>query len=841
VRSLGALGVRNLRRAVGRSLLTAGGVTLGVAVLFGVLVANASASRAFSEQFLDLSVPNVAVRAPDGELPPDAVARLAAAPDVYAVNAFVGFQARIVSGREVPDAPVWVSGAERATGEAFERRERVDDEFASKGRTPRGDALEISISDFLATELAVGVGSAVALETPTGRHEATVTEVWRRTDGTEVKNSNIAATVEAVRRVGGPSTRMNFANVRLASGTDAEAWVAQHRGDLGSGVVMSRNGPDPVEMGRFMRVVEGGFAAGAGLAVFIGGYVIFLTLSMQVAERAAVFGTLRALGATRGQVAQVVLVEGAALGVVATAAGLAFGLLAAFGLNRIVAGLYEIDQPDLYVPPVVVGLAISAGIGITLVAAFAPAWRAARNDPIVSMQSRPVARERLGRLWVLGVFALVVGLAWSFTRQPSRTDPSLLLILAGSVFVLPVCVGPTAALMGRITRRAAPGVGDVGVLHLVKERSRSAYTMGLVMVVLAMVLTLGTTEHTYRVALDRILDRVLATDVVVNPATGFDHADLAALDLVDGVARSTAFREVPTVVAGAPRTEPISAYVTIIDPDTYFASLGFPWVDGDDAAARSALARTPESGPPGVVLTDTQADKLGVTRGGTVRLTTPGGPRSYRVTGTVSTLDQNQRVVIGLAAGRADFGVGSSYFVRVTAEDGVTAPALEQSIRDAFRERTDLTFTYQAEERAQSAAFMNRYFGVFLVVLLVALVVGMLGLANTLALAVFRRTRELGVLRAIGTQRRQLAAMVAVEAVTLSAAAALLAIPLGALLAYVILRSASANLELFVAYAFDWAMVPVVALIALVLAVGSSVAPARRAARVDPVVALRFE
>ena len=836
MRRLGALATRQFRRALGRSLLTAAGVTLGVGVLFGVLVANASASRAFTKQFVGLSHPQVGVQAPGGELEEDVVERLAALPDVFSAVAWAGFPGRIVSGDDPPDESVWISGARQASGEAFEPEERDDGDFDGAGRRPGPEGFEIGMSRDMARRLGAKLGSEVMLETPSGRQAATVVEMWWRKDGGRIDDVNIGTSVETARRIGGALARTSFANVRLRDGTDVDVWLARHRGDLGTGVVMSRNGPNPVEMRRFIQLMEAGFAAGAGVAVFIGGFLIFLTLSLQVAERAALFGTLRALGAHRWQVARVVLAEGFVLGVVATTAGLGLGLFAAVGLNRVVAGLYEIERPSLYVAPRAVVLAIVTGVGVTVVAALLPAWRAARHDPITSMRRRSLARERIGRLWMAGVVALIAGVAWSFTRAPSPNDPSLLLILLGSVFVLPALVGPLGTAVGRVTRRVAPGVGDVGVLHLVKERTRSGYTMALVMVVLAMVLTLGTTEHTFRQALDRILDRVLAADLAVNIAGGLDDAGLRKLSSVDGIAVATPFRGVPTVVrTGGRAAEPLTAFATVIDPSTYFDALGFPWVDGDDGEAKEALAEGRA-----VIITDTQAKKLAVGRGDTVRLETPQGLRPYEVVGVTATLEPQQRVVIGLPSGIEDFGVGPAFFVRVKATEGVAVGSVEESIKAAFPDRSDLNFIRQGEERAQSASFMNRYFAVFLVVILVALAVGMLGLANTLALSVFRRTRELGVLRAVGTHRRQLAAMVAVEALTLTSAAAVLAVPLGALLAYVILR-ATVNIDLIVTYAFDWLMVPIVVLVALLLACAAAVAPARRAARVDPVVALRFE
>jgi putative ABC transport system permease protein len=189
----------------------------------------------------------------------------------------------------------------------------------------------------------------------------------------------------------------------------------------------------------------------------------------------------------------------------------------------------------------------------------------------------------------------------------------------------------------------------------------------------------------------------------------------------------------------------------------------------------------------------------------------------------------------------ATFTPGPAQWFRAVAAPGTTASELRARIEHAFAGRSDVTVRLGSQERADAAKFGNRYFSIFVVVVLVALVVGLLGLANTLALTVFRRTRELGVLRAIGTDRRQLAGMILVESITLAAGAALLAVPLGGLMAALVIKAFSAEIGATIPFAFAWSMVPIVAGTALLLGTLGAWLPARRAGRVDPVIALRFD
>jgi putative ABC transport system permease protein len=406
-----------------------------------------------------------------------------------------------------------------------------------------------------------------------------------------------------------------------------------------------------------------------------------------------------------------------------------------------------------------------------------------------------------------------------------------MLILAGTVFTVPVVVGPVARLAGRATSRAASGVGDVAVLNLVKERSRSGATLALVMAVLAMTFAGAITHSSWRETLDQTIDYRFPADFAVG-APNLDPELEQQVASIPGVAATTPVRFGTADVVGKGAT---SLALTVVDPATFFDVQGFPWVDGSDADARTALARGG-----GVLVPEGLARRFGAERGDTITVTTGQGPRRFTVAGVYATVESLKRIVMGLPDAERWFGTGPPSVLAVRAEPGADLVEVGRSLRNGLRD-SNVFVQETTDAKAEVKHGMDQFFNLIYALLLVMVVVGLLGLANTLVMSVTRRTREIGVLRAVGTKRGQVAAMVLVESVTLCLVASALALPVGLGLATSILRSAPSALDVVVDLTVPWKALVLVGALAFDIALIAAIAPARRAARLDPVQALRFD
>jgi len=825
MRSISALGVRSVRRSAARYLLTAIGATLGVAVLFGVLATNASISDGIDRSVGSASVPGVRVE-PIGSygntIPAPLLDQLGALPGVSQAWASVFINATVAGS----DTELNVLGHRHVEGpDHTVLRARPGEAGRFEGRDPAPGADEISLSRQRASELGVSLGDPVELVTRNGPVALTVVRIGDWPD------SNGLTSFETASRIQGQGDVVQSMWVELAPGTSAREWAAQHAAVAGDALRLQVDAGDGLR--NSAALIQGAFGMLGLMAAFVGGFLIYLTMSTSVAERTRTWGVLRAVGARRRDVVRAVLGEAAVLGVVATTLGLVVGAFVGTVLLRLAQVVYNLPRTGLTIESGSVITAIAVGLLTPPAAAFFPAWRAAKAEPVDAMRERHTDPSRLGPAWLVG--AALVAAALVLQRIGGvggavRTAP--LLFLLGAVLLVPVVLGPIARLVGKASSRLAPGLGDAAVNHLVRERTRSAYTLGLLMVVLALVLTLGGVQGSLLAALDRGFEVRYRADVTMAAWNGMPDDVADAVRDLDGVGVATAFRSGRTSI-GADRQ---SVELAVIETDSFFGMQGFPWSDGDDASARAAL----EAGN-AVIVPEVYARRVGVGRGDALPMQTTQGLRDFTVAGIYATPETGVRVIVGLADGVKWFGAGAVTGFELKAAEGVTREALRAQVEEVVGDRPGYWINTMDAEHALAQEQIRQNFRPFLAVIGVAAVVGMLGLANTLGMTILRRTREIGILRAVGIQRGALGRMVLVESLTMGAVAFVLSIPLGWVLARAVLTNSSEALGFSVPFAAPTGMLPALAAIVVVIAGAASVAPARRIARLDPVTALRFE
>ena len=314
--------------------------------------------------------------------------------------------------------------------------------------------------------------------------------------------------------------------------------------------------------------------------------------------------------------------------------------------TTLLAQAIGIPTPPTEVQLLQVLIALGTGVVTAVVSALVPARRASVVDPVAAMRGDHRAGARLSRWWIGGAIALPAGAALSL-RFPTLTlaPVTATLIVVGAVLLVPPLLKPVARALGTVTTRLSPG-GRIPVMHLVKERSRSAYTLALIMVVLAMAYSLQAASLSMHDSVDEVFAKQYRTDLV---ATGFIDPftadEIGGIGHLPGVDRVTALGFVPGRVADR------GTNVVVIDPTSYFSMLSFAWREGDDASAAAALER----GGAALVPADLAA-RAGVHRGDMMLLTTAAGPRRVLVAGTFARF--GFLVDMGVIVGTVD---GPSY------------------------------------------------------------------------------------------------------------------------------------------------------------------------------------
>ena len=272
----------------------------------------------------------------------------------------------------------------------------------------------------------------------------------------------------------------------------------------------------------------------------------------------------------------------------------------------------------------------------------------------------------------------------------------------------------------------------------------------------------------------------------------------------------------------------------VLDASTFFDVAGFVWIDGDDTSAQGSLYDGDA-----VVMPYSLARTLGRGRNDVVTLETVEGPHDFRVAGTYASL--NPLIYTGQADGARWFRADEPREVLLNVKPGTPVGQVVNSIKAQLGPKATFIVETTADSKAALHSLLRQFLLAFIVILGLALVVGLLGLANTLAMSFLERTREMGVLRAIGASRAGVMTGALSESATLVAVALVLSLPLGWLLSWLFVRALTGSFGFTVGFTYPWLLIPVVAVVAGLLAALAAAAPARRAGRLDVVAALRFE
>ncbi len=836
LRSLGSVAVRNLARRRGRYLLTASGTALGVAVLFAVQIMGGATNSALDRAVNGAAGTSDVVVRPvgtfDATLPADIVAKAQSRPDVEQVVSSTLFRSALTNPSKPDDvdaAPryVFVSGIDLAADRQIRSYEVKSGRLFSEG------ADEAVIGNHIAKAIDVGAGDDVLIAAPSGQARVQVAGILASAGAGNASSGDIVYLSKPLsQRLLGKGPIINGLDVVLRDGVDAKKWIEREQSALGD-VSLTKSTDTEAGFRTFIAAVNAALTLASAIALFVGGFLIFLTFSLAVAERTRTYGTMRALGALPKQVRRVVVREAALLGLASSVGGLFIGYGLAYLAIQLVSSLLDLRLPGLGLPLGPAVFSVAVGVLVSVAAAWLPGRRAAALSPVTAMRGGGLQDEKAGRP-VLGAILVGLGMVLVFVtaNNAARILPTLF-VLFGAVLLVPIVLAPLARLLGAITGRLAPGVGAIAVMHLVKERSRSAYTLALLMVVLAMTFSIGTSNVSMARTIDRAIERQAGGAIQVGVPGALDPGIEAELKAFDGVKATSPllFGLIDIVDEGASADQ----FFTMIDPATYFDIASFPWVNGDDASAREALERGGV-----IVLPEQQAIRLDKERGDAVNVRTAQGIKPFTLIGTYGQI--GNYFGPGLSTKDAAlFGTGRPNGFLIDADDGVDTRVLRDEMRTALRPKYNIDVQTSDDIKEEAHAQLQGFFALAYALLSVAGLVGILGLANTMVVSVLSRTREVGMLRSAGTLRRQARGMVLVEAATLALVAYALSLPLGWLLSTGIVVSQRAALGFTIDYVYAWSLLPVLLLLTIIVAAIASLIPARRIGRLEIVEALRFD
>lgn len=571
----------------------------------------------------------------------------------------------------------------------------------------------------------------------------------------------------------------------------------------------------------------------AYIALFVGTFIIYNTFSIVVAQRVKDLAMLRAIGARRGQVLRSVLLEAVLVGVVAAAIGLAAGVGLSFGLRALLSTV-GLDIPDgaLVISSATITTAFAVGVLTSVLSAMVPAWRAGRVRPIAALRDVAVDRSgvSVGRV-VAGLTVTGAGVASFAAGTVADGDGALGLLGTGAVVVIlglfvlgPVLVGPVVRFLGAPV--AASGVtGSYATENARRTPKRTAATASALMIGVALVGFITILASSSTASIESAVDRAFRADYVVDSgswARGFATTvedDLAAVDEVDAI---SPLRSAVAEVDGS--TVPILAVDTTTIDGLYDLE-----VSAGDVA---------DVGTDGVAVTEDKATELGLAIGDAVPFRFADGSEVELAVRAVygATVPTDGDFFLDVRTFEAHVADQFDVMLFVGVDDGVGATRSRAAIEAALGDWPNATIQDQAEFKESVTAEIDMMLNLIYGLLALAVVISLIGIANTLALSVHERTRELGLLRAIGMHRRQLRRAVRWEALLISALGA----TLGAVLA---VGGAWGIVQALHDEGVTQVVVPVTRLLVIVGAAGmagvlAATGPARRASKLDVLEAL---
>ncbi|HEX8024738.1 MAG TPA: FtsX-like permease family protein, partial [Candidatus Limnocylindrales bacterium] len=583
----------------------------------------------------------------------------------------------------------------------------------------------------------------------------------------------------------------------------------------------------------------------AAVVLFVGAFLIVNTLSMTVGERAREVGLLRAAGATRGQVARFVFTGALVLGILGSGIGLLFGAALALVMADAVSAATNLTATVPGIDPAGSAVAATIGVAITILAAIEPAVRAARISPLEALRARfdlpAVSAERLG--WIAAIFIVVAALAlaaWppALATTGAQRALAVYFVLLLATMLSPLLMRPLARILGlpvalvlRLEERLARG-------SLARDRSRTALTLGSLVVGLAMIVALGWAAQAARASAFAWLNDVVPGDEVVSSIRpivddGSPDSELAsikqALKEVPGVATVTEIASFDVAYKGY-RLDAAAVVGADMLTDGRLTAR-----EGDRIAALDALD---DGGS--VILPAAVSDRLGVHAGDVMTFALAGGAHiDLKVAAVVDRSipgPGGESILMGWKDAMGSFGVTGADSFAVRFQPG--AAASSQAALASTAKGLALQASPIEQIQGAVAAALARVFGVFDALAIVAVIVAALGIVNTLTMSVVERIRELGILRAIGMSRRQAMRMVLVEALILGFVGVLLGSLAGVAVGVVLLALGGG---LGPVAGIPWMPVGLAVGLGLVLPVIAAIYPSRIAARVSIVTALQFE
>ena len=849
--TLRGLGTRRLR-----SILTLFGIVLGVAAMFAINFVNRNAYDAVTRLFEETSGK---VSLEVGSSSGDSGISLAILDLVEEIDGIKGvypvlevMAALPESGNEELNLGILGLGAEGLLlyGVDLSKDSDVRDYVMYEGRLPEeGESLpQLALTREYAEEKELKLGDKVRVLTTVGPADLLLVGLLD-SEGMGLTNSgrfgvlSLGAAQSTFRR-GGDVNRLDILAEESPNPEFLDTLRERMELRLGSAYSVEYPGGQGEQMNQMLSGYQISLNFMAGIALFVGAFLIYNSLSMTVAERGKELGLLRCVGMTARQVMTQVWLEGLILGVLGGLLGAGLGIFLSQSLTRIMGEV--LGQPLVLgsIPLDLLVISVVLGVAVTLISALVPAISAGRTRPLSALHMRKTTKseflERFG--WIAGVLLLLASVAillWNpfpYDVQFRLGSITVFSLFLGATLTIPATLGVWQAL-GRWPLRLLFGtIGEIGSRNLKRSKRRTMLTAAALMVGVSMIVSTQGITGSFTQDLDVWMDAFMGGDLYLSSAVMLPASLKSELEELPGVDTVAPVRMMEAVWLRGEEEESLTFMG--VDPKSYTSVTRF--IFSGDTVEDDAIEALTEGGS--IFISEVLSKKFGLVAGNSLRLRTNTGERSYEIAAVILDFSNQGLVVTGnLKDLEADFGVTEVTSFSLTLSQGANIDEVTEQIKREYSDTYPIIVESNARIKNRAQDLMDQAFSMFDVLGVLAVLVAALGVLNTLTMSVVERTREIGMLRSMGMTRSQVVRMILAEAGLMGLIGGVLGLAFGLLLTWILLATMGA----MSGYSLDFVL-PIRALwmsilVAVVTSLIAALLPAMRAAKTPMLSAIHYE
>jgi putative ABC transport system permease protein len=839
-----------LRRHLLRWVLTLVGIVLGVAVFVAIHTANRSIFSAF-DRTVDQIAGSTQLQVTIGEFGFDesVLERVQSVAEVgVAVPVIEAAVETLIPGQ----GSILVLGTDMTSDRSLRDYELkdADEAIIDDPLVFLAQPDSLMVTREFATRNRLQVNSKLPLITINGKKEFTIRGIMSSTGMAQAFSGNLAIMdIYAAQQELGRGRRFDRIDVRSKDGITVDQCQAALKAALGPGFQVE----PPSARGRHFEALLQSYSMAMTIsslfAMLVGMFIIYNSFGIAVTHRRSEIGILRALGASRSQIQRLFLLESIVAGMVGSVLGAGLGIAVASVIAQYISGVFETagglshQLTELRLDPLLIAAGIALGVVTSIFAAWIPARRAARVDPVQALQKGKYqmlsAGENRRRRWLaLGAF-LISATCLFFSYSKVLFYSGYVLMITAGLLLAPAATLWLSKGLRPILKRLLPAEGTLAADSLVQAPRRTSATVSALMLSLAMVVGFGGFTHSFYSSVDEWMNNALNPDFFVTTSQNLAarsltfHQDIGSLiEGVEGVRQVQLLREARLTYHGTP--------VMALAIETAKAAQTVRRIPV--AGSLDEMNRLTAEGK-GLIVSESFATNLKATMGTVIELPTPSGLLKLPVVGIIRDYSDLQgSLVIDRSVYRNWWKDDTVNIARVYVKPGNDVATVHQHVVDALAGHGRLLVLTNREVREWIMKILNQWFAMTYNQIVVAVLVAILGIVNTLTVSITDRRRELGVMQAVGGLRNQVRKTVWLEALSIGLIGLVLGTSLGAINLYYSLGMFKRDLggialDYIFPTGFMALMVPTIMAAAFVAALG----PAEGAVRGSLVEALEYE